>query len=469
MRLSCKVSTYGSVYLCVSLSINLFLKLEGTLYFLCVMTNAILIDVNLIGVPTMVSVIFFKEVQRGRSTAVMYVATYIGKHYVRSFIVQYVPRIFARNYAWSSSLSRNTIPVLFFNPLTCFLGVFFFFLFLAGVCSSYIFYNMIEHTASFKGFQWLLYSEAAAAFLLLIATVYTFPGGVHFRGVVPLQDSLSGSDYKDGSKEEAESLNGEKGGRTVWRNSTDVALAPSRLGFGEGLLHCLRQPSVVLIVVAAAAVNGTLNSWQGVIPILFKDLGNATGNANATDGGNGFKSSRGDICSLVSSLGYAVGGYFGGELGDRCFANKLKLLLVICISLGAATFLFIVLLIPPGFMCNPCIPINNSGPDAVYALLLGFSFTSGACLGGTMPISLELLAATAYPAAEGITANASLFLTQLFCFALTALVLIWSAQVVTFAVLATAVACLLLTLIARPSNNRRKAQLKAAAHDTYLN
>eukprot|EP00729_Bicosta_minor_P002670 gene2670-34001_t len=341
--------------------------------------------------------------------------------------------------------------------------------FVQGVCSSYIFYNMIEHTASFKGFQWLLYSEAAAAFLLLIATVYTFPGGVHFRGVVPLQDSLSGSDYKDGSKEEAESLNGEKGGRTVWRNSTDVALAPSRLGFGEGLLHCLRQPSVVLIVVAAAAVNGTLNSWQGVIPILFKDLGNATGNANATDGGNGFKSSRGDICSLVSSLGYAVGGYFGGELGDRCFANKLKLLLVICISLGAATFLFIVLLIPPGFMCNPCIPINNSGPDAVYALLLGFSFTSGACLGGTMPISLELLAATAYPAAEGITANASLFLTQLFCFALTALVPIWSAQVVTFAVLATAVACLLLTLIARPSNNRRKAQLKAAAHDTYLN
>lgn len=111
----------------MSLSINLFLKLEGTLYFLCVMTNAILIDVNLIGVPTMVSVMFFKEVQRGRSTAVMYVATYIGKHYVRSFIVQYVPRIFARNYAWSSSLSRNTIPVLFFNPLTCFLGGFFFF------------------------------------------------------------------------------------------------------------------------------------------------------------------------------------------------------------------------------------------------------------------------------------------------------------------------------------------------------
>ena len=84
-------------------------------------------------------------------------------------------------------------------------------------------------------------------------------------------------------------------------------------------------------------------------------------------------------------------------------------------------------------------------------------------------MALEVLAETAYPVAEGITANATLFLTQLFCFALTALVPIWSAQAVTFAVLAATAVCLILTLLANPTNNRRKAQLKAAAHDAYRN
>ena len=379
------------------------------------------------GVPTMISAMFFPPARRGRTTAIMYTSTYIG------------------------------------------------------VCTSYLGYAYVERAASFKGLQNLLYCEAGLAFLLLLATAYFFPAPQDCRVASLLQrvgtdaaDAADAADVDaDADLDHAREPSGAVGGN---RRSSEGGATPSRLGFAQGLLHCLRQPSVVLLIVAAAATNGTLTAWQGVIPILFRDLGNATTNGsaiNGTGGGggnrNGFKSSRGDICSLISSLGYAMGGYFGGELGDRCFANKLKTLLVTCISLGAVTFLFIVLLIPPTFFPSWLQIHVDSGPNGVYSLLLSFSFMSGACLGGTMPVALEILAETAYPAAEGITANASLFLTQLFCFALTALVPVWSAQLVTFAVLATAGSCLVLTLIADASNNRRKAQLKAAAHDAYLN
>jgi len=401
------------------------------------------------GVPTMISAVYFPPAQRGRTTAIMYVSTYIG------------------------------------------------------VCASYLGYAAVEHSTSFKGFQYLLYCEAGLAFLLLVATGFVFPAPQESRGTPLLQrwnnahaaaaaadDDAAAAAAKDDNSaadDSADRADADVHARDVipsdtvdanrsYDDSNTGGATPSRLGFAEGLLHCLRQPSVVLLIVAAAAINGTLTAWQGVIPILFRDLGNATANnsvGNATGGGgggNGFKSSRGDVCSLISSLGYAIGGYFGGELGDRCFAGKLKTLLVICISLGAATYFFIVLLIPPAFFPSGLqIHVDGSGPDGVYALLLSFSLMSGACLGGTMPVALEVLAETAYPVAEGITANATLFLTQLFCFALTALVPIWSAQAVTFAVLAATAVCLILTLLANPTNNRRKAQLKAAAHDAYRN
>ena len=130
-------------------------------------------------------------------------------------------------------------------------------------------------------------------------------------------------------------------------------------------------------MVVSSLLNGCYNAWGSVLPILFRNLGNSSG--------HNFDSNDGDMFSLSTSLGYAVGGYLIGELADRYYSTSLKGLLVTTIVMATLALSTFVLLIPPAFIPPVVANAMAFSGGQQYTFFIIMMALTGAFVGATMP------------------------------------------------------------------------------------
>ena len=94
----------------------------------------------------------------------------------------------------------------------------------------------------------------------------------------------------------------------------------------------------------------------------------------------------------------------GGDIADRWFRGRLRLLLLACYTVLVANFLWLIASMPSPFFPNV---------HCDYATLAVCISSTGLFAGASMPPTLELLAEVAYPVSEGTTGQLSSLVVQL--------------------------------------------------------
>ena len=167
---------------------------------------------------------------------------------------------------------------------------------------------------------------------------------------------------------------------------------PPEKGMWEGVRAVFASLTCTLLL-STGIMNGWYTAWQAVLPIVYKNT-------------EGFSDHDGDLFAFTSGLAYCLGGYLGGELGDRCFQGRLKYLLIIAFASGMANFAVLIWALPS--------PFSEDRPGwSSHALVMALVTSTGIFAGATTSPALELLAEVSYPVSEGTTANLSMLLNQL--------------------------------------------------------
>lgn len=172
-----------------------------------------------------------------------------------------------------------------------------------------------------------------------------------------------------------EAFEADTNGQSLWR----MALA------------MVRQRSVLSIVIVCSLANGPYQAWSAALPTIL--------------GHFDFGPDEMDMLSLGSLLAYTIGCYLVGELGDRVFRRRFKLLILLLLLAALASFAWLCLMLPTNFAPQPPLRVGFS------VVLLAVSLT-GWFTGATNPICMELCAEMTYPLPEGISGNLILFVTQ---------------------------------------------------------
>jgi len=178
-----------------------------------------------------------------------------------------------------------------------------------------------------------------------------------------------------------------------------AALVPQgRQGGGEGggglgepspTVHCsatvgLRavagNGSFLLLAAACGLLNGIYSTWCASLAMLLRPVGVST--------------SKADLMAFVSTLLYCVGNFAGGEIGDRLFKGRFKLLLALLIAAAVLTMAWFDLTIPELGAQEPIIASSFGGQLVAIAL-------AGLFMGCTAPLFLELGAEVSHPIPEG--------------------------------------------------------------------
>jgi hypothetical protein len=229
-------------------------------------------------------------------------------------------------------------------------------------------------------------AEAAICVLLLMIPIAWFPNSPSAEPIAAPTGGGGGSD--DTALAEI----------TVLGQTEPEAPAQTAL---EGLEACCKNPSCVYLVIACSAMNGSFISWQSVLPIICGGI-------------VGYTSHDGDVFAFISGITYCIGGFVGGELGDRFFVGRLKTLLLVLFALLVGNFIFLIAIMP-----SPLYPEKSS---CDYTVLVAVVSMTGLFAGAIVPPALELLADVAFPVSEGTTANLAQLLTQGVCVVFTAAV-----------------------------------------------
>lgn len=99
------------------------------------------------------------------------------------------------------------------------------------------------------------------------------------------------------------------------------------------------------------------------------------------------------IFGTTTLVTFTIGGFFVGQVADRCFVRRLKTLLIGVLSAATITFVASTL----------CIHWLSSTVAWSYWVTTIVVTVTGLFAGATMPLILELLAETAFPVPEGTT------------------------------------------------------------------
>merc|ERR1712048_622835 len=155
----------------------------------------------------------------------------------------------------------------------------------------------------------------------------------------------------------------------------------------------MSQPSSLLVALTCSLANGPYQAWGAALPTIWAHLD--------------YKRTQTDILSFASMAAYTVGCYLVGELGDRVFRGRLKQLLCLLLAAALLSFLWLCLMLPSFIQQHPLLQWG-------FVPVVIAVFLTGAFVGATSPIAMELCAEVTFPAQEGISGNFIIFVTQVF-------------------------------------------------------
>lgn len=366
-----------------------------------------------------------------------------------------------------------------------------------GQCLSYLlFTGAIRHLT---GLRVLMDTEVALAVLLLLATAAHFPAAPRHAAIRPvtkiLDDEdgewsvraplLAGDPSAAADDDDDDDDDTEANAEAATLSKQDEDERPSLI---DGIRACAKKPTVPLLVVAGGVVSGAYTSWATLLPVMVQGLGESVvcnGTALATHpevpaDHPMLDSQDGDMMAFVTTLAYALGGYFSGEMADRYFIGRLKRLLQMWLVLAVLVYTALALALPIG-RYQAALTLECDG-RAIDRVIIAGAALAGSIVGSIMPPLLEMLAEVSYPAMEGVTANAVLLVMQIGCLPLPFLVPALARpaeqlQAANWAMLGLCAAALALVTLAREEYLRPKAAKEdylrpkaeiAAAKDTHL-
>lgn len=355
------------------------------------------------GSPSFVSALWFPLNERGRATAIAYIATFLGQclgFLVSMSIGDGEEQELVRLECWQTGLIATTTVALI---------------------------------AWFPNDSRSLHADDGATEPLLSAA-----------GAGAATDELAGECDGDEQQEQRAQQH-----EPMAQNATASGGQEPSLGLLQGLGACAASPSCMLLIVACAVINGAYVAWQSLMPILFGKM-------------PGFISHDGDLFGFSSGVCYCVGGYLSGELADRYFAGQLKSMLVFVYAASVANFALLLVLMPSPL--KPLLP-GSAAIDTSYSAVAVAVTMTGLFTGATMPPSLELLAEVAFPVSEGTTANVTQLLVMVSHVAITAALPLLPSDVCNSVMGGVALLCALCMVLVKNSNARREAKARAEESD----
>eukprot|EP00035_Acanthoeca_spectabilis_P039166 m.59627 g.59627 ORF g.59627 m.59627 type:complete len:467 (+) comp9471_c0_seq2:96-1496(+) len=302
-----------------------------------------------------------------------------------------------------------------------------------GVCGAQLWFREIDTEAQFRTCLLICLGVAIA---LASTTLLFFPA--------PL------------SRHNAGNVNNEEEPLLHAKSPPEVEM----LSFGQGIRICARSPTVVLLALIAGVSQGFAFSWQATLPMTFDDLGSGMKGERL---GYHFTGDDGNILSFATLLAYTVSSTISGDISERFFHQQHRHYLLCVLSLSFLSVGFLWVLIPSSI--SPSVPLLTSwlaDKTTCYWVVFATITVIGLTTGLVVPPALELLAEASFPAPAGTTANAVMFLTEIMCIPLTAIIPMVPASTAlpatTLMVLVALGVCFLLALPVKNSYLRRIAQ-----------
>lgn len=154
--------------------------------------------------------------------------------------------------------------------------------------------------------------------------------------------------------------------------------------FTEGLVQLLHNRAFLLITVSAGTVHGVFATWGASLAMTLGPVG--------------FNDASADWLAFATTTLYVVGSYVGGEIADRFFHRKFKVLLVALLALTVGTFALFGASVPSVLAPRPLI-------GASYSFEMLAICMHGFFCGSSAPVFMELAADVSYPVPEGTSAN----------------------------------------------------------------
>ena len=166
------------------------------------------------------------------------------------------------------------------------------------------------------------------------------------------------------------------------------------------------DPQLLLLMAVTALSVGIYDGWTGLLPqILTSELpspADDTGSLDGSgDGGADWSTKDAGLCGMVQTLSCIAGQFVFGQIADRFFVRRSKVLMVLLaaaatIALGWASTMF----------DNPFVPWKATPlhEDERWRMWVAISL-AGACRTGLVPLLYELSAELTYPVPEGTSAG----------------------------------------------------------------
>lgn len=240
-----------------------------------------------------------------------------------------------------------------------------------------------------------------------------------------------------------------------------AALGPGTFVADIFRVGCTNPQLLILMVVTALAI-GIYDGWTGLLPqILTSELPSVNeGSGSSSDGGGAdWTANEAGTCGMVQTLSCIAGQIVFGQIADRCFVRRSKLLMVLLsimatASLGWASTMF----------NNPFVPWEATAllHEQRWRVWVAIS-VAGACRTGLIPLLYEVAAELTYPLGEGTSAGLIVIAEHA-----SLIVTLFAAQHVSLAAITCAcwlgLACsTVLLLLVTPQYKRADAEAKADA------
>eukprot|EP00041_Stephanoeca_diplocostata_P007037 m.97236 g.97236 ORF g.97236 m.97236 type:complete len:528 (-) comp16693_c0_seq5:527-2110(-) len=191
--------------------------------------------------------------------------------------------------------------------------------------------------------------------------------------------------------------------------------------FWESLTFCAKHPTVILLILTGAILQGTFFAWQANIPLGFLHYGTyqkEVGYDHAASIGHDFTAKDGNLFCFLALLAYATAGFLSGDISEVLCYRRGKTFQFTAMTLSVTSLVLLTLVLPSPLLPVTCPGLNSMlgmmHPKACYWVVLCLVTCVGFFSGLTVPTMCEMLAEVSFPVPEGVTANGIFMLTQLF-------------------------------------------------------
>eukprot|EP00750_Incisomonas_marina_P032066 INCI8805.2.p1 GENE.INCI8805.2~~INCI8805.2.p1 ORF type:complete len:504 (-),score=54.16 INCI8805.2:38-1549(-) len=100
---------------------------------------------------------------------------------------------------------------------------------------------------------------------------------------------------------------------------------PPHLSFLQGVLRAICGLSCMMLMLNGALLNGVYNMWQSAFPLLLSNMSTEQFAQNQT---TAKLEEIAQIFGTTTLVTFTIGGFFIGQVADRCFVRRLKSLLI---------------------------------------------------------------------------------------------------------------------------------------------